>query len=120
MKPEGVVEIRGELWNAISTWPAGREVLYKGRKRRDRVRLLGKDVEDQLGAVDHLEVGLLGNGVDLARCQVLVKADHVCAGLQGPDDHIFKPAFLLIGFYYLGELLDNPAQARAIGSSLWR
>ena len=43
---------------------------------------LREDVEDQLGAVEHLQLGRFGDGVELSRCQIAIEDDQLGAVLQ--------------------------------------
>ncbi len=46
---------------------------------------LGKDIQDQLGAVDHFQVGEIGQRADLRRIQVLIENQQGGPKLEGPD-----------------------------------
>src|ERR1043165_8426074 len=56
------------------------------------MRPLRKDVENQLGPIDHRQVGNLRNLAHLSRRQILIKNEKVCAFLHGVHEHVFELA----------------------------
>ena len=74
-----------------------------------------EDVEDQLRAVDDLEVGGLRDRAGLGGCQVLIHHDEVCRETQGADDQVFQLAGAHQGSGVEGRpLLQDPIDHRQI------
>ncbi len=48
----------------------------------------GKDIQNQLAAIQHLQLGHGGDAAYLSRCQLLVKDQQGGPPLQSPDHHL--------------------------------
>ncbi len=53
---------------------------------------LREDVEDHLGAIQDLEIGLAGDGVRLSRAQIAVENQGLGAEIDGLGHHVFELA----------------------------
>ncbi len=75
------------------------------------MRSLGKNIQNQHGAVDDFELRALGNRPALTRGQTLVKNQQISPDLQPPDNHFIElaPTNQIVRINAVS-LLDNPVR----------
>src|SRR5690606_33185526 len=71
-------------------------------------RVLGKDVEDELAAIDDLQIRVGGNAAGLSRGEVVVEDEGLGVEIDGADHHLLELALAQneLGVEPLAELDD--------------